>query len=516
MTLLNIWILFGIIPLYYLYKKHTTATKQIKLLYLSLLFMFLAIARPVYENAYVKKNFNSHDYIIALDVSFSMQANDIKPTRYTLAKEAIKRLIRSDPKDRFTLFAFTSSTLLISPPTTDYKISIMALDALNPKYILTKGTNLKNLFTTVAKLPMKQKKLIIFSDGGDEHDLQTVALIAKKNSITPYIVATATTKGAALKKDGKYIKNTNNSIVISKINPMLKDLASINRGKYYHLNTLDDITTLSNDLQTEQTKKETIEVKTYKELFFIPLLFSILFFFFAVTKFGQKFFLLLPLLLLSPLPSKAGSLDFYYLIEASHAYSTKHFKKSATIFTKIAPSPKSYYNIATAYYKAGAYKKAMKYYTQIRTQDKNLKYKIYYNLGNTAVKLKRYDKAKRYYIYALALHEDTDALYNLNLLKKLHLKTKKDRDKIVPQSQTNSQKKKLQRDENKREKAQNNKSKNSSKNSSSSGGTTLNNKKPKEKIQKQKAAKKRKTNYRFTYKAYEKINKGYTDEKEPW
>ena len=516
MTLLNAWVLFGLIPIYYIYKKHENPIKQTKILYLSLFFMFLAIARPAFENSYVKENFNSHEYIIAIDASYSMQADDIKPTRYILAKEAIKKLIREHPKDRFTIFAFTSSTLLISPPTTDYEISMMALDALNPKYILTKSTNLKNLFTSIAKLPMKHKKLIIFSDGGDEHDVVELAKIAKKSSITPFIVATATTRGAALKKDGKYVKNIHDTIVISKINPMLVDLVNATKGKYYQLKTLDDIEDLSHDLQTQQTKKATIQVKTYKELFVIPLLFAIILFFLSVTKFAQKLFIFTPLLLLSPINSKAGVLDFFYLSQAKQAFSEKHYKDSAREFEQISPSTKSYYNIATAYYKMGAYKKAIVYYTQIRTKDKNLKAKIFYNLANTAVKLKKYEKAKEYYIYALALHEDKDALYNLNLLRKLHLKETKDVSKMMPHKQSNAQEKSQQKNSKNKKKKSASKSKNSSGNSSKSGSGAASSKKSKQKIKKFKTSKKRRGNYKFTYKAYEKINKGYTDEKEPW
>ena len=65
---------------------------------------------------------------------------------------------------------------------------------------------------------MKQKNLILFSDGGDEHDIAALAKIAKQKGIIPYIVATATQKGAALKHNGKYIKNQNDAIVWSQGN----------------------------------------------------------------------------------------------------------------------------------------------------------------------------------------------------------------------------------------------------------------------------------------------------------
>jgi Ca-activated chloride channel family protein len=516
MTLLNAWVLFGLIPVWFIYKKHTDVQKQTKLLYLALVFMFLAMARPAYENAYVKQDFDSHDYIIALDASYSMQANDLKPSRYELAKAAIKKLLKTHPKDRFTIFAFTSSTLLISPPTTDKEISILALNALEPKYILTKSTNIKNLFISVAKLPMKQKNLIIFSDGGDEHDIATLAKIAKRGSIIPYIVATATQKGAALKHNGKYIKNANNAIVVSKINPILGDLANATKGKSYELNSLSDIDALSNDLQTQQSKKEHIEVKTYKELFFIPLTIAQALFFFSITKITQKFLVLLPLLLFIPHKSSAGVLDFYHLHTANEAYKAKNYQDAISSFKVVTASPQSYFNLASAYYKAGKYKEAAKILQTIRSRNKTLKQKIYYDLGNCAVKLKKYDRAKEYYAYALALGEDTDARYNLNLLYKLHLTTQKDVAKMMPHNQKSTQNKK-ERKSSKKEQQKSGASKKSSNTSASQhsngGGGS---KKGKQKQSITKATKKQKGIYKFTYKAYEKINKGYTDEKEPW
>ena len=518
MTLLNAWVLFALIPIYFIYKKHTAeqSSKQTKMLYLALIFMLFAMARPAYENAYVNENFDSRDYIIALDASYSMQAQDLHPNRYTLAKNAIKKLILEHPKDRFTIFAFTSQTLLISPPTTDTAISLLALDALNPEYILTKSTNLKNLFKSIAKLKQKQKNLIIFSDGGDEHDIVGLTQIAKQSSIIPYIVATATQKGAALKKSDKYIKDAHEAIVISKINPMLIDLANATGGRYYQLKTLHDINTLSADLEVEKTLQETIEIKTYKELFYIPLSIALVLFFLSVTKVIQHLLLFIPLLFMFTPHAKAGVLDFYHLKEAKKLYKEKKYKQAAWKFEELAPSTHSYYNIALSYYKAGKYRDALHYFTQIKTKDRALKQKIYYNIGNCAAKIKKYDEAKRYYIYALALGEDADALYNLNLLRKMGLKTFHDITEIMPRHQTNKKKKTaLQGSKEKKQNSNSNKKgSNQSSNQQSNGSGTGKKKrasKPNATIKKE-----QKGTYKFSYKAYEKINKGYTDEKEPW
>lgn len=424
MVFLNIWVLFALVPLFFLYKKQIQQnnTRQIKLLYLSLVFMFFAAARPALEKSFTDEMFNSQDYIIAIDASFSMQADDLKPTRYELAKQGIEKLLLLHPKDRFTLFAFTSKALLISPPTTDTTISMQALNALNPNYILTKSTSLQTLFQTVAKLSLKNKRLIVFSDGGDENDINKLLTTLKQNNIVLYVVATASVNGSALKKDGKYIKDIKNSLVISRLNPILKNLAHESGGKYFELDSLSVIDELSNELSKNNSSElSKLKVQSYKELFYIPLLIAFILYLISVTKLHQLI-IFLPLIFF-PYKVSAGIFDFYHLEQAQTSYQDKEYKKSAQEFAALTPSVISYYNTAAAYYKAKQYKTALQYYSQIKTPNKDLKANIYYNMGNCAVHLKEYTQAQQYYIYALALNKDEDALYNLNLIRSLHLKT---------------------------------------------------------------------------------------------
>lgn len=515
MTLLNPWVLFGLVPLYFIYKKHISieAKRQIHLLYLALFFMIVAASRPALTHNVVNQKFNAENYIVALDASYSMQANDLKPSRYTLAKKAIKKLLKLHPKDRFTLFAFTSNALLISPPTTDTTLGIQALDSLNPNYILTKSTSLLHLFKTVSKISQQKKKLIIFSDGGDEHDLGRLVSLLKKNNITPYMVATATHKGAVLKKDGKYIKDTHAVLVVSRINPMLKDLVNASNGKYYELTSLNIINKLSDDLREDTDKKDRIiKVQSYQELFTIPLVIALFLYFIAVTKIHQLY-IFLPLILL-PYKANAALLDFYHLTNANKNFKQKQYHQSALDFSKIEPSVVSYYNIATAYYKAGEYKNALRYFTQIKTAHKNIKQAILYDIANCAVHLKKYDAAKDYYIRALALGEDKDALYNLRLLQKQKLKTSKNIAKKESHKQSHKQKQKTKQKEKKSQSKSKGASSSNRKSIQSTNGQGGNKKKQKTvSLIKQKN---KQNKYKMAYKAYEIINKGYANEKEPW
>ncbi len=520
MTLLYPWVLFGFIPLYFLYKsdaspKEKEKKRQKYLLYITLFFALLALSRPVMINTPSEQKFDAKDYIIALDASFSMQADDLKPTRYDAAKKNIKRILKSLSKDRFSIFAFTSNTMLISPPTTDSTISMMALNSLEPKYILTKGTSLLSLFKSIAKTSYKQKNLIIFTDGGEDRDLNELVQLCKKNSIIPYIVATGSNSGATLKKENKPILDTNKNLVISKINPLLEPLAKECNGEYYELHTNKDIAKeIIADIKNKNSDiKSTIKVLSYKELFMFPLVIALLSFFISVTKL-QQFFIFIPLFLL-PYQSHAASLfDFYHNNKANQAYKSKKFIVAAKEFKKISPSPKSYYNSATAYYKAKNYKKAIELFSQIQSTNPKLKQNIFYNLANCAVKLKKYKRAKRYYQKALALGFDKDAFYNLSLLYKLGVKEQKNLSDMLPKKR--KQKKEVTKQNQKKSTSKSASSKSNQKASQKSNGSGKNKKKKKQNQNLQLTKHKNKSKYKLGYKAYELINKGYTNEKHPW
>ena len=515
MILLNPFVLFGLLPLYLIYKKSAPHNKGKKILFLAVLFMFFAMTRPALLQTPSQQSIQTHEYIIALDASFSMQATDLKPNRYNVAKKAIKRLIKQHPRDRFTLFVFTSNALLISPPTNDTELSILALDALNPHYILTKGTHLETLIRKVAQLPVKEKNLLIFSDGGTQNNLQKLTQLIQTNHIHPYFIATATQEGAPLKQGKHYLKNTHNALVISKINPLLEQLALTCKGSYYQLTTPDEIDSLSKELFNTQTYNHKKKLSSNpKELFFIPLFIALLLFLVSVTKLQIFFPFALLLITLTPNKAKASILDFYYKKAAKTNYLHKHYLQASHDFQKLTPSPQSYYNIATSYYKAKKYSQALYYYKHIKTSNKQLKQKILYNMANCTVALQHYSQARKLYRETLALGFDNDALYNLHLLQKYHLKERKNLQDLLP-----SQPQKKQKN---REKSTHKQTKKATGNSNiptkapntaqGAGKKTI----QKEQTIQQPSKKQKQHNYRFSYKAYELINKGYTSEKEPW
>ena len=520
MTFLNPLALILFLPIFLLFKEFANKKqdKQSKLLFLALLLLVASLSRPALSESMSSQNIDANEYIIALDVSYSMQANDVQPSRYLAAKESIHRLLEENTKDIFSLFAFTSNTLLLCPPTTDTQIARHALEALNPDFILTKGTSLSKLLEQVSKLLATEKKLIVFSDGGEESDLNKLLEIASKANIVVNVVAVGSENGAVLEHDKRQLRDANNNLVISRINPLLKDLAKHSGGFYYEMSSQNNsihqevLHKLRND--AANIKNRELSVQNHKELYYYPLALAFFIILLSVTKIKSHIPFLSIVAIALPLDSTHASLlDFHHIDKANALYANKNYKESLQQFQKLSPSTQSYFNIANAYYKQKNYKKAMEYYSVIMTKDVTLKKAIYYNMGNCAVKMKRYDRAKEYFKKALALGYDKDAFFNLDLLNKLALKERIDVADMMPHQNPKEQKNSTKKNESKKEENQNAKGNSNQKSSIKNSGSG---EQKSEKDKKTLFSQHSQNQYQMGYKAYELINQGYTNEQNPW
>ncbi len=462
--------------LLYLYQK---SHKKATLLYLSLALAILALARPIMTESTQDATLAGKEFILALDISRSMQAGDIQPSRLEKAKAIIKSILTQNPHDRFALFVFTSKPLILSPSTRDHKLLLNALNALDTHNILTHSTNLKKLLETIGKLKMAEKNLILLSDGGDERDIDDLLSIAHNNDIHISTIALATTQGTPLRDAyGKELKDEHNHLIISRLNPILKPLATKTGGKFFNY----DANTFSLDFVTQKSKASR-QKKGILELFWIPLLGALLLFLLYYIQIPKKILLLLPFL---SMQADASLLDWYFIAQGNSAYHDKEYKQAAKAYEKIAHQTiQSQLNLANSFYHAKFYTHARDIYASIMTDNPHYKKIQLFGLANCEAKLKHYTTARGYYQEALAFGRDEAILHNLALIA--HKKDKKD-DKI-PKTKESKKVKIKSKSSGKSGKKGKKQAKNGSVNSLS---------------------------HPLGYKAYELINKGYIDEKKPW
>jgi len=266
--------------------------KNIIFLVISFIFLVIALARPVIQNKPIVVKENSFSLIIALDISKTMNANDLYPNRIVFAKEKIKLFLDNLINQNVGLVAFSNQVYLISPITNDYKSLKYLLSKLKIPPLIQNKPNFYNLIDKTDKLlnEQKEKILVIFSDGGDKRDFTKEISYANKKHIQVFIYATATKKGGVIKtKNGDILKDEFGNIIISKLNQNLKTLALNTNGAYlkYSLNN-DDIKQFASFLKNKFLKKDNIVIKNNQELFYYPLILGLLFYIFAISGFKRK------------------------------------------------------------------------------------------------------------------------------------------------------------------------------------------------------------------------------------
>jgi Ca-activated chloride channel family protein len=188
------------------------------------------------------------DLMIAIDLSYSMMAQDIKPNRLDRAKQAISRLIDKLEGDRIGLVVFAGEAYVQLPITTDYSAAKLFLSTVNTSIIPTQGTKIANAIDLCSKSFDKentQSKAIIIITDGETHDEEAIesATKAREEGIYIHTLGMGLTKGGPIPIYNKYgstsefRKDREGNVIITKLNEtMLKEIALAGEGTYVRAN----------------------------------------------------------------------------------------------------------------------------------------------------------------------------------------------------------------------------------------------------------------------------------------
>lgn len=528
--------LWFLLPLaVYLYKREKKQAFSQNLRWGVLVLLIVALARPVLPQTLGLEQIKAHSLVLALDLSVSMNANDIKPSRLVASKQSMEKFLKLNVHDQIALIGFTINPLLLSPPTTDHELLSVALENINSQYILTKGTNLKKLFEKVAQFKDEEKKLILFSDGGDEVLDEELIYFIQKEKIKILAIAMATKQGASVKqKDGQLLEDKKGNIVVSKLNVSLQALAEQGGGEFILFSSVENtVNSIRSWLAREKILNIDLEreSKQYFELLFVPLFLALILFFLSATRFSKSLVALFFFLgmnvqaeelitrehwgegvkKLEVKQSEWGVLDAYYLHNAYSNYENKEFKKSQINLYKMKNrNLEAELLLAHIFYKEEKYQAAKSVLKSIKSSSTKVKQQVLYELGNCEAKMRYMDKAKNYYIKALQLGEDEDVLHNLKIVL---LQVKEDFFKVGYTNPASAEKSNSQNENVEVQEEKSSSQKNESVGASGGAGS----KKSKNSTLKvMKADKENNSKRVLSSKAYDLINEGYIKEEKPW
>jgi len=256
----------------------------------SLIFLILAIARPQFGAKLQEIKRKGIEIIIALDVSNSMLAEDIKPNRLEKAKQAISKLVERLVNDRIGLIVFGGEAYTQIPITNDYASAKMFLSSISPGIVPVQGTAIgaaiKLAMNSFTREKDMNRVIIILTDGENhEDDPVAMAAIAKEKGIKVYTIGVGLPKGAPIplpSSSGQrnFLKDKNGQVVVSKLDEkMLEEIAASGGGKYIRANnTRLGLNVLFDDISKIQKKEINAKIYSeYNDVFQYPLALALLF-----------------------------------------------------------------------------------------------------------------------------------------------------------------------------------------------------------------------------------------------
>jgi Ca-activated chloride channel family protein len=312
-----LWLILLIIPVIYFqianYQKKRTGFKRlagdwrfqelshvflVKVFFSTLFFALfiictlLALADIRWGDKLVEENRDGMEIIFAVDVSRSMLASDIYPSRLQTAKTAIKKVVAAITGDqaneaRFGLVIFKGEANCVLPLTEDLNAIYMLVDNLNPDLITSTGSNIERAINTALnsfKGEGKFKAIFLYTDGEalSGHALQSAARAGKLDiPIIPICVGTVA--GSEIIQNGKKILDQNEKPVLTRLNrSLLEELARVSGGKSYFINdslqAVNELDHIWRKLEPGEWEKNLrlVKAEMYQPLLALGLFFLIL------------------------------------------------------------------------------------------------------------------------------------------------------------------------------------------------------------------------------------------------
>lgn len=219
--------------------RHTTAETRPRLwLWFGLALCIVALARPQWGVIEEQVFDQSREVLIAVDLSKSMLAQDVKPSRLDRAKLLIQSLLDGLRGERIGLLLFSGSAFLQSPLSADYEILREFLPALQPDYLPEGGSNYRAVLAAAIEAfgtSTADRYLIILGDGeSTEETWKELAHPLREKGIRVIGLGIGTAAGAFIPDEaGGFVKDERGAVVMSRLNSStLQDLAQITGGAY--------------------------------------------------------------------------------------------------------------------------------------------------------------------------------------------------------------------------------------------------------------------------------------------
>ena len=436
----------------------------------ALALLIVMLARPQFGTKINNEQRVGIETIIAMDISNSMMAEDITPSRLDRSKMMVENLVDHFTNDKIGLIVFAGDAFVQLPITSDYVSAKMFLSSIDPSMMATQGTDIARAIDMAAHSFTQEegigKAIIVITDGEDhEGGALEAAKAAKEAGMRVYVLGVGSTKGSPIPipGTGDYMKDNTGNTVMSALNEeMCRQVAQAGGGAYIHVeNNSAAQDQLDNELDKLAKKETTSTVYSeFDEQFQAVAILALLLLILEICIFDRRNPLIRRLslfgskkkaaatvaLLLVALTASAQT-DRQYIREGNKQFRLGQYDKAEVSYRKAVEknpkNPQAAYNLGNALMAQKKDSAAVQQFEQSARMETNplRKSAAYHNMGVICQTHKMYDDAIEAYKNSLRLNpNDDETRYNLVLCK--HLKKKQDDKQKQNQQNKDDQKNK--------------------------------------------------------------------------
>ena len=378
-----------------------------------------SLAGPAWEKRPQSVFKDKSALVIALDLSNSMDAADIKPSRLTRARHKITDILKQRKLGQTALLVYAGSTFVVTPLTDDTATITSLLESLTTDIMPSQGTRTDKALSLAASLlknaDVLQGDILLVTDSIEKEAKSSFSKIAKQHRIS--ILAVATPQGAPIPlTSGGFLKDRSGNIIVPKLNiSNFREFNNIGNGRFSILSADDtDIKTFDTlfNQKHQQNNKNSTKTKLKADSWYEqgPWLLLLILPFAALAFRRGAIFVFIFFIIQQPQYVEASSL-WDSLWQTSDQQASKMLENN-----ELAEAAKLFNNKewkATSFYKNEQYQESIDALKDIDTSD------AHYNRGNAYAKLGQADKAIEEYSKSLQLNpKHEDALYNKEILEK--------------------------------------------------------------------------------------------------
>ena len=412
--------------------------------------LVLALAGPRWNFHEIATFTRDQSLAILLDLSESMNAKDISPSRLGRAKQKIEDLLNMSHGVKIGLIAFAADPHMIVPMTEDKETIHHLLPTLDTDLVYVQGSKLAPALEMAAAMLENEsgdnKAIVVISDGGfeDASAIYTAKRLAEKG-IVLYTIGVGSLEGAPLKNRQGVVIKKNGSVILSKLEKeKFREISKIGHGRYFDAGHSEQIALIFEDLEKRSDlQQEEHKTQRFWEEHFYLFLLPVLPFFLLWYRRGY-IFALLPFILM-PAYSQASLSNYLYNAEqqANQAYEKGDYTTAGDAF-------QDPYRKGVAYYRMGDYAAAEEMFRQSTRPEAASR--AAYNLGNALVQQNRLHDAVAAYEDVLEKWPDhSQAKENLELVKKMLSQQEQQEENQNRQENSDQQKNQQQQEKNTQE-----------------------------------------------------------------